>query len=77
MTIIEAMKSGMRFKRSIHREGFWMAPQDLCKSAENYKDEFLRDLIADDWEIEEQKIKSRRVNYARLLRDLLFTPGQK
>ena len=53
MNIIDAIKSGKRYKRKAYREWYRPAsPTSTCYSSLQYSDE---DILADDWEVEENK----------------------
>jgi len=48
MTLIEALKSGRRFKRGLHGAGFQLP----CGSMKEYYRWADSDVLADDWELE-------------------------
>lgn len=49
MNIIEAVKSGKRFKRSFMID-WWKSNQDMVGL-------YRSDIVADDWEVEEEKVE--------------------
>lgn len=55
MTIIEAFKSGRKFKRKVMTRWLQVPPDDRFGPSPNGYS--VEDILADDWEIEEEKIE--------------------
>lgn len=61
MNIIDAIKSGKRYKRKAYREWYRPAsPTSTCYSSLQYSDE---DILADDWEVEPTPIVITREQF--------------
>lgn len=72
MTLIEAIKSGKRFRRS---DTLWLDVLQNAIVMTNFPDKprfkfDINDIIADDWEIEEEKIEITKIEAEKALRGL-------
>lgn len=68
MTIIEAIKSGERFRRKLAVENWRGNPPGANTDSpfKGYSDSFnYCDIIADDWEIEEKKVTITRQSFLK------------
>lgn len=71
MNLIEAVKSGKRFRRAVNPKGFerhWMSSE-----ADHYNHVTREDIVADDWEIEERKIEITESQLNQILNEVVGT----
>jgi hypothetical protein len=57
MTLIEAIKSGKKFKRAMHTPIMWVSANPVRLTLD------VRDILADDWEVEEKKVTITRADF--------------
>lgn len=75
MNIIEAIKSGKKFRRPGHAHWFYIGKnQDYIEYQTDYGNRrynvTLNDIFADNWEIEEEKIEITKTQFA----NFIYTP---
>jgi hypothetical protein len=63
MNLIEAIKSGKKYRRKDKYCGLWLTPPDVITDLDPVYEVLLSDILAEDWEVEQTPVTITRDDF--------------